>query len=118
MARIFLENLKQPTKPDHSYLRRHDDTLQWARGFVFLVMSTQPLSRRVTWEGLQVLNQAQRVGTMTVVVTLRKRPREQAVQTHRKFFLKMARGKVIKSLCPSFAGTLCRAMRLSFNSHS
>ena len=55
---------------------------------------------------------------MTVVVTLRKRPREQAVQTQRKFFKKTARGKVIKSLCSSFAGAICRPMRLSFDSHS
>lgn len=40
---------------------------------------------------------------MTIEVTLRKRPREEAVQTQRKFFKKTARGKVIKSVCSSFA---------------
>ena len=35
-----------------------------------------------------------------VEITIRKRPREDAVITQRKFFRKTARGKVIKGLSP------------------
>ena len=93
--------------------RRSQSSFMILAGWQLLAVS---LSTDVVQAMDHVQHISYQLATTMVEITIRKRQREDAVLTQRKFFKKTARGKVVKGAQPSSSFTMRAFKRLA--SHS